>query len=148
MLKPTVTVLALSLLIAAALAANPPAQRKRMLVLPGGAYKAIIAEEAKLNTALAACKKVGEPRVCRSNAINAYSHRIEAILDAWWGRDPWGGNSGWNATGMDCFGDTRHNVASTCGGDVEQVSVPCTHCDPAHVQKTGGKCFIWACIEW
>jgi len=147
MSKLTVTFLVLALLVPAAFAADPPAEQKRMLVLPGDTYKAIVAEEAKLNKTLAACKKAVDPRICRSNAMNAYGQRVEALLDEVRPSLRWGRGGGPN-TLMDCLGDTKHNVATTCGGQVEQIPVPCLHCDPQHVQKTGGKCFIWACIMW
>ena len=151
MSKLTVTFLVLALLVPAAFAADvskPAPPKRRMPALPDDVYKAVMAEEAKLNHTLAGCRNAAIPKTCRSEAMTAFGHQFFVIVAKGKGRfNPWWVPSSSGQFDIDCVGETESHTAGLCNGHVEKVPCACANCVSGHQQQQNySGCFVYICV--
>jgi hypothetical protein len=151
MLKMYVMSLLLTLSVSVAFgsdASKPAPPKRRMPALSDEAYKAVVAEEAKLNKTLAGCRKAANPKTCRSQAMTVYSQAVTAIVSKLKGRNWIPNLTDEPDNPVDCFGDTQDDFTKLCnaaGGKVTRVTCPCDPnlCTYQHINQQKSLSCYW-----
>jgi hypothetical protein len=124
-------------------ASNTAKSKVPITVVSGEAGKLIVAEEARLNLALASCAKVAVPKTCRSRALTDHAQLLRSILLAAH-LDPVAAMGGEN---RDCRDETKDQTTVNCpNGKVEKFTVPCKNCVDSHVGGASNQCFEYICV--